>query len=101
VFEPEVAGAYRVEIPGAPPLAHVAVNTAAVESDVRPGPELIALAAEVDPERYQRRDRLTKHFLALAGIFALLSALLAWRVERRRRREGAAPEAGEEVRHAV
>jgi hypothetical protein len=101
VFEPEVAGAYRVEIPGAPPLAHVAVNTAAVESDVRPGPELIALAAEVDPERYQRRDRLTKHFLALAGIFALLSALLAWRVERRRRREGATPEEGEEVRHAV
>ncbi len=101
VFEPRVAGAYRVETPGAPSLAHVAVNTSAAESDVRPGPELIALAAEVDPERYQRRDSLTKHFLVLAGIFAVLSSFLAWRVERRRHREREAVVTGSEVSHVA
>ena len=94
-FEPPVAGAYRVVIPGAPPLAHVAVNTSAVESDVRPGPELIALAAEVDPERYQRREAFTMHFLIFALLCAALSVLLAWLVERRRREQAAALQAQE------
>lgn len=89
-FTPETAGAYQVVIPGAPPLAHVAVNTSALESDVRPGPELIALAAEVDPERYQRREPFTVHFLLFALLCAVLSALLARVVEQRRRAQAVA-----------
>jgi hypothetical protein len=93
-FEPRVAGAYRVVTPGAPPLAHVAVNTSALESDVRPGPELISLAAEVDPERYQRREQFTLHFLLFALLCAGMSALLARVVERRRVLAAAATEQG-------
>jgi len=49
VFRPDRAGAYVVETPGAPPLAYVAVNVPAEESDVRAGPEIVATAASVDP----------------------------------------------------
>ena len=85
-FVPDGAGAYSVETPGAPPLARVAVNTSQEESDVRLGPELIQLAAEVDPERYQRRVPLTVWFLLAAVALALAQALLALGTEVRRRR---------------
>jgi len=100
-FVPERAGAYRVETPGAPPLAWVAVNTPAVESDVRLGPELIALAAEVDPERYQRRVPLALWFVLAAVLFGLSQAVLAFGVERMRRRDQDAAASGEGDVHAA
>ena len=92
VFTPAEAGAYRVETPGAPPLAWVAVNTSPAESDVRLGPPLIQLAAEIDPERYQRREPLTVWFLLAAAILVALQAALALLVEQRRREQSTAPE---------
>lgn len=77
-FVPSRAGAYRVETPGAPPLAWVAANTSVVESDVRPGPALIAVAAELDPERYLRRIALAPWLFGAAVLFLLGQAVLAW-----------------------
>jgi hypothetical protein len=100
-FVPQEAGAYQIETSGAPPLARVAVNTSAEESDVRRGPELISLAAEVDPERYQRRVPLTVWFLLAAVWLGLAQALLARRVERDRLRDIDAARAAEGVEHAA
>jgi len=77
-FTPERPGAYLLESPGAPPLAWIAVNTDPVESDVRPGPGLVETAAEVDPERFERRIPLSP-WLLLAGLLAAaLGSGLAW-----------------------
>jgi hypothetical protein len=78
-FTPRAAGGYLVETPGAPPLAWVAVNTDPTESDIRPGPSLLAVAAEVDPERFVRRLPLAPYLLGTAALVALLSAFLSTR----------------------
>lgn len=77
-FTPEQPGAYLLESPGAPPLAWIAVNTDPVESDVRPGPGLVETAAEVDPERFERRIPLSPWLLLAGLLLAALGAGLAW-----------------------
>lgn len=76
-FTPDRAGAYRVETPGAPPLAFVAVNVDPLESDVRPGPSLVEVAAEIDPERFLRHVPLAPWLLGLAMALALGQAALS------------------------
>jgi hypothetical protein len=90
-FTPARAGAYRVEVPGAPALAWAAVRLDAGESDVRPGPALLETAARVDPERYLRRIRFAPWLLGVAAALFLLSLLLA----------GPRRGTGEEGRHAA
>jgi hypothetical protein len=76
-FRPGRAGAYRVETPGAPPLAHVAVNVPAAESDVRPGPEILQVASLVDPEPFVIEHALSPWLLAAALAAAVGQAGLA------------------------
>lgn len=76
-FTPDSAGPHVVETPGAPPLAWVDVHTDPGESDVRRGPELLTLAAEIDPARYEQRTPLGQLFLAMGFLFGLLSAALS------------------------
>ncbi len=78
-FHVDRAGAYRVEAPGAPPLARVAVNVDPLESDVRPGPSLAETAAEVDPDRFVERVSLLQYLLWAVLGCALLLGLLARR----------------------
>jgi len=76
-FVPTRAGAYAVLSPGAPPLAWIAVNSDRAESDIRPGPALDQLAAELAPERYLRRIDLGPFLLAGALALALVQALIS------------------------
>lgn len=76
-FRGELAGAYRVESPGSPPLAWVAVNVDPEESDVRPGPSLLSIAAEVDPDRYLQRRELAGALMLAGLLLGLLQAALA------------------------
>ncbi len=76
------AGAYRVETPGAPPLAVVAANVDPAESDVRLGPALAETAAEIDPERFMHRFPLLQWLLwAVLGL-GILQAALGYRRRR-------------------
>jgi len=76
-FLPKDAGAYRLYTPGAPSLAWIAVNTDAMESDVRPGPSLLETAAEVDPERFMKRASLSPWLALVALLLALVQSWLA------------------------
>ncbi len=60
-FVPELPGEYTIQIGDQPPLARVAVNTPAPESDVRHTASILATQAEIAP------DRLTRH-LPLQGV---------------------------------
>jgi hypothetical protein len=90
-FTPSRAGAYRVEVPGAPPLAWAAVRLDAAESDVRAGPPLLETAARVDPERYLRRVRFAPWLLGAAALLFLVSLALA----------GPRTDAGKDGQHAA
>lgn len=79
VFQPERTGAYRLELPDAPPLAWIAVNTDPQESDVRPYGSVTAIGQELDPERFTRQADLSGGLLALALGALVLQALLALR----------------------
>ena len=61
---------------GVPPLAQVAVNIAAEESDITPGRELLAIQAELAPELFARRAGLGLPALWLAVVLWCLQALL-------------------------
>ena len=61
--------------------AWVAVNTAL--AGVRQGPSLVELAAEVDPDRYERRLELATTLLWLALALVVLQALVARLLARR------------------
>jgi hypothetical protein len=86
-FVAEQAGAYRVETPGAPPLAVVTANVDPAESDVRLGPALAETAAEVDPDRFMHRFDLLPWLLWGALGLGLLQAALGFR----RKDSGAEP----------
>ena len=81
-FTPRTAGAYSVELPGAPPLAWIAVNTDPVESDVQRGPGLLAVAAEVAPDAFVVRFDLGGPLLWAALVALLVQAALAWWIDR-------------------
>ena len=69
-FVPREPGAYTVALPGAPPLAWIAVNTPSIESDVRWYGGIGDLAREIDPTRFIRRILLSPWILwgALAAL---------------------------------
>ncbi|MEZ4322464.1 MAG: VWA domain-containing protein [Myxococcota bacterium] len=79
VFTPERAGAYRLEIEDAAPLAWIAVNTNPVESDVRPYDTLAAVERELNPELFVRHADLSGGLLGFAFGALVLQALLALR----------------------
>lgn len=87
-FTPDRPGAYAVELPGAPPLAWVAVNTDPVESELRRGPSLLAVAAEIAPQAFLVRWELWGPLLWTA-LLALLAqaALAAWTGSRSKKTE--------------
>jgi len=78
-FYANQAGAYRVQTPGAPALAVVAVNVDPAESDVRLGPALAETAAEVDPDRFMVRFELMTWLMWLALGLGLVQAGFALR----------------------
>ncbi len=78
-FRAEVPGAFVVVGPGDVPLAYVAVNLDHRESDVRTGPSLQEVGAEVDPDKFERREELAPPLLGAAGIAWLLAGLWASR----------------------
>lgn len=79
VFRPEVAGAYQVKLPDAPPLAYVAVNTDPLESDVRRVDSVAAVERELDPERFVVREDLAGLAFGLGFLLFVLQALVALR----------------------
>ncbi len=76
-FTPRLPGPYTLALPGAPPLAWVAVNTPPEESDVNRYADLAAVEAELDPQLLQRRVGLGAGALALALLLLLGQALIA------------------------
>ena len=77
VFRPETPGAYRIGVPDGPTVALVAVNIGPEESDVRRGPGVAAVEAELAPELFQRADDLGMPLLWFAGCMMALSSVLA------------------------
>lgn len=76
VFTPAVAGAYLVRVEGAPPLAWVAVNAPAEESDVRRYDSIAAVEQEIDPSLFLRHVDLGPYLLAAAlGLMVVTGAL--------------------------
>jgi hypothetical protein len=75
-FVPHRPGAYRLALPGAPPLAQVAVNAPPEESDVRRFGSLGAMAADLAPVAQQRRVDLAPWALGLGLALLLLQAPL-------------------------
>ncbi len=72
-FTPAAPGAYAAVPAGLPPLAWVAVNTSPAESDVRRGPSLVEVQAEIAPERLRRTFDLDLPLFG-AGAALLLGA---------------------------
>ncbi|TNE89220.1 MAG: VWA domain-containing protein [Deltaproteobacteria bacterium] len=79
VFEPETAGAYQVVLPGAPPLAWVAVNTDPIESDVRAYHTVEEAETELDPELFRAELELGSGLLGGSAVLILLQSLLMLR----------------------
>jgi hypothetical protein len=79
VFVPDRPGAYVVAVPSAPPLARVAVNTAAEESDVRPYDSVEKVEQDLEPGLLRRSVDLGPYALALAAGLVVLSAGIASR----------------------
>lgn len=77
VFVPRQPGSYTLSLPGAPPLAWVAVNTPAEESDLRRYERLSQVESDLAPQLLQRRVGLGVGALGLAVLVLLLQAALA------------------------
>jgi hypothetical protein len=77
VFVPRQPGAYTLALPGSPPLAWVAVNTPAVESDPLRYERLTEIESELAPRMLQRRVGLGPGALGLALLLLLLQAAVA------------------------
>ncbi|MBN1337278.1 MAG: VWA domain-containing protein [Deltaproteobacteria bacterium] len=73
-FTPQRPGPYTVSVEGAPPLAWVAANPPAPESDVRRQDSLARAESALDPTRLQRRVELGLPALAGALLLMLLQA---------------------------
>lgn len=97
VFTPERPGGYALALPGSPPLAWVAVNTAPEESDVRAVDSLAAAEAELSPELFMRHVDLDRPLLAAALVVLLLASLVALR----REQESAATRAAQASQEAA
>lgn len=79
LFVPPDAGAYRLQIDNAPPLAHVAVNTDPDESDVRRYDSVEEIERQLAPDLLTQHADLSRPLLALALALALIQALVAAR----------------------
>ena len=88
-FTPDEAGAYRLEIDSAPPLAFVAVNVDPVESDVRRTQSVESVERELSPDLLTTELDLSPWLLGAA--LALLVAQAAWALRPGRRDSGALP----------
>ncbi|MCK6522590.1 VWA domain-containing protein [Myxococcota bacterium] len=78
-FLPRLPGAYTVQVGDEPPVALIAVNTPAEESDVRAPQPLTAATAAIDPALTERHVRLGPWALGLAITCLLAQALVARR----------------------
>lgn len=76
-FTADEPGGYSVGVEGEPPMAWVAVNTDAEESDVRVRETLAEAEAAISPELLVNRAELGPSMAGLAGALLLLQALLA------------------------
>lgn len=75
-FVPNQPGAYAAVPAGLPPLAWVAVNTAVGESDVRRGPGLVEVQAQIAPERLTHTFDLDLPLIGAAGGLLLMAGVL-------------------------
>jgi hypothetical protein len=82
VFTPDEPGAYELALESAPPLAWVAVNVPAEESDVRPYDSVVAAERELAPELLTRRVDLARPAWGL--VLLLLLAQGVWSLARGR-----------------
>ncbi len=78
-FTPRRPGSYTVSIEGGPPIAWVAVNPPAPESDVRRQTGLAEVEAAIDPTRLTRRVALGPAAFAGALLLLLAQAAAGWR----------------------
>ncbi len=78
-FTPETPGAYAVGRAGEPPVAWVAVNVPARESDVRPDESFEAAKVRLDPERVRRRVALDAGLVVAAALLLAGAAALGAR----------------------
>ncbi len=79
LFEAREAGAYQVVLVDGPPIAWVAANTSADESDVRSYGSVAREEADIDPTLFERTVDLGGGLFGLGLLFLLLSSLLATR----------------------
>jgi hypothetical protein len=76
-FHPRTPGAYSLGLEGAPPMAWIAANVPAEESDVRVTHPLAEVEAEIAPELFMREARLSRPLLRGAMLFFLLQAIFS------------------------
>ena len=79
LFTPDRSGAYEVRVESAPPLAWVAVNTPAEESDVRRYDSIAAAEAEIAPDLFVRHIDLSPLMFAFSILLLLVQGLMARR----------------------
>ncbi len=83
VFTPDLPGRWAITRADGGVIALAAVRTPPAESQVAPGPALLELAADVDPDTYLRRFEFAPWLLGLALLLGLVQALLAGRPDPR------------------
>lgn len=80
LFTPDRAGAYELQLPSAPSMAFVAVNTDPEESDVRRYDSVAAVERALSPDLLTQRMDLSRLALAL-GLLLLVGQAL-WAIRR-------------------
>ena len=76
-FVPRRPGAFSLELPGAPPLALVAVNTPAEESDVRRHASLAQAEADLAPSLFVKTVGFGRWLVGLGVLALVAQAVLA------------------------
>lgn len=79
MFTPNVAGAYRISVEDAPPLAWVAVNHDPGESDVRRYDSVSAVERDLRPELLERHVDLARPLFGLGLLLLFAQGVLALR----------------------